>query len=85
MTEKTQTKVIVIRETVKESIISDTYSYLMAIAMMLPGYLLDIAAMQWLGAILFMITLLAMGANKKVKMSIDEAREYLNEIERGEK
>lgn len=79
MTEKT--KVIVIRETWKESIISDTYSYLIAIGMMLPGYLLDINALQWLGAVMFIITLLAMGANSKVKMTIAEAREYLDKLE----
>lgn len=79
MTEKT--KVIVIRETWKESIISDTYSYLIAISMMVPGYLLDINALQWLGAVMFIITLLAMGANSKVKMTVAEARDYLDKLE----
>lgn len=74
--------VIIIRETWKESIVSDTYSYLMAIAMMVPGYFLNIDALQWLGAILFMITLLAMGSNTKHKMTVTEARSRLDEIEK---
>lgn len=85
MTEKNQTKVIVVRETVKESVISDTYTFLMAIAVMIPGYLLGIEALQWLGAIMFMITLLAMGVNSKTKMTISEAREFLNKLEQDEK
>lgn len=80
MTEKT--KVIVIRETLRESIISDTYSLMIAFGMMLPGYLLDIAALQWLGAVMFIITLLAMGFNSKTKMTIAEAREYLDKLEK---
>jgi hypothetical protein len=79
MTEKT--KVIVIRETLRESIISDTYSLMIAFGMMLPGYLLDINALQWLGAVMFIITLLAMGFNSKTKLTIAEAREYLDKLE----
>lgn len=79
MTEKT--KVIVIRETWQESIINDTYTYLIAIGMMLPGYLLDIAALQWIGAVMFIITLLSMSINSKTKMTIAEAREYLDKLE----
>ena len=80
MTEKT--KVIVIRETLRESIISDTYSLMIAFGMMLPGYLLDINALQWLGAVMFIITLPAMGFNSKTKMTIAEAREYLDKLEK---
>lgn len=79
MTEKT--KVIVIRETLRESIVSDTYTYLIAIGMMLPGYLLDIAALQWIGAVMFIITLLSMSINSKTKMTIAEARDYLDKLE----
>lgn len=85
MTEKTKPAVIVIRETWKESIISDTYTFLMAIAMMIPGYLLGIEALQWLGAAAFIITLLAMGVNSKTKMTITEAREFLDKLEQDEK
>ena len=74
--------VIIIRETWKESVLSDTYSYLIAIAMMAPGYFLNVDALQWLGAILFMITLLAQGSNMKYKMSVAEARDRLDEIEK---
>ncbi len=85
MTEKNQTKVIVVRETVKESVISDTYTFRLAIAVMIPGYLLGIEALQWLGAIMFMITMLAMGVNSKTKMTISEAREFLDKLEQDEK
>lgn len=77
-----QIKVIVLRETLRESIISDTYSLLIAFAMIVPGYLLGINALQWAGAVAFFITLLAMGFNSKTKMTIAEAREYLDKLEK---
>ncbi len=80
----TKPNIIIIRETVRESIVTDTYSLLVAFAMMLPGYFLGIEALQWLGAILFMVWLLSAGGNIKRRKTIAEARAYLDELEQKE-
>lgn len=76
------TKVVIVRETLRESILTDTYSLLMVFAMVLPGYLLGIEPLQWVGAALFMIWLLSAGSGKYTKRrTIAEARAYLDELE----
>lgn len=80
------TKVIIVRETLRESVLSDTYSLLMLFAMVVPGYLLGIAALQWIGAVLFMVWLLSVGSGKYTKRrNIAEARAYLDELEQTER
>lgn len=80
------TKVVIVRETVRESILTDTYSLLMVFAMVLPGYLLGIEPLQWIGAVLFMIWLLSAGNGKYTKRrTIAEARAYLDELEQTER
>lgn len=77
--------IIIVRETVRESIITDTYSLLVAFAMVLPGYLLDIESLQWLGSALFMVWLLSAGNNYTTRRTIAEARAYLDELEQKER
>lgn len=81
----TKPDIIIIRETVRESIITDTYSLLVAFAMVLPGYLLDIESLQWLGSALFMVWLLSAGNNYTKRRTIAEARAYLDELEQKER
>lgn len=74
--------VIIVRESLRESIITDTYSLLVALAMVLPGYFLNIEPLQWLGSVLFMVWLLSAGSGKYTKRrTIAEARAYLDELE----
>ena len=81
MTAKTQ--VIIIKENAWQSIVSDAGSFVAALAMVGVGWALDSAALQWVGAVLFFISLFAQGSKKWSRMSITDARKRLDEIEAG--
>lgn len=74
-------KVIILRETLWQSILSDTYTFAMCFALILPGVWLDSSAMQWMGAGMFMLSIITKASAKAKRMTIDQARAKLDEIE----
>lgn len=80
----TNTQIIIIKESAWESVVSDAGSFVTAIAMVGVGWAVDSAAMQWLGAVLFLISMLAQGSKKWTRMSIADARKRLDDIEAGD-
>jgi hypothetical protein len=66
-TEKTQPTVIIIRETVAESVTMDAGTFLMALALIGIGALLDSTAMEWTGATIFWLTVVAVACRDQKK------------------
>jgi len=71
---------LIIRESFARSIISDAVTLSLGVGIMLPGYFLNSAGMQWLGAIVFFWIVLAYAGAKRRTFSIDEARAELDRI-----
>ena len=82
MTEKTVTKVIIIRESLATSIASDCFTFAMLASLIGIGIALDSGAMQWTGALMAMIGLAVKAAGKTDRVTIDEARAKLDQLER---
>lgn len=80
-------KVIVVRETVRESIIKDCITIALFGGMIGVGVILDSNAMQWVGALaafLTTATLAIRSATGTNKFTIEQARAKLDEWEAGE-
>lgn len=77
-------ELIVIREPVLESIGKDAGTFVMFAAMIGLGVLLDSSAMQWVGALLFLIGVIGRSFYwmKRSTLSIPEARAKLDQLER---
>ena len=78
------TQIIVIKETWADSLIADVGTFATFAAMIGLGVWLESAAMQWTGAIVFFLSVIAWGQAKRVRMTIAQARAKLNEWEAGE-
>jgi len=77
-------KVIVIQESLVESVLRDILTNVMLIAVVGLGVFLESAALQWIAGVMWIITVLAlvsrmMGNNRR--MTTAEAIEYLQERE----
>lgn len=81
MTRKTQ--VIIIRETIWESMISDGFTFLMVLALVGVGIMVNSIALQFIGVIIALFLGLTMFMSQDDKMTIEQARAKLDEIERG--
>lgn len=70
-------EIIIISESVFQSWAIDAGTYVMALALIAPGYFLNSSAMQWLGVIIFFVSL--GGSSKKIatRMTIAEAKAKL--------
>lgn len=76
-------KIIVVHETVVESYKKDAGSLVMALALILPGWVFGIEPLSWTGV--FVFTLVTLGAAMREFgegiMTIDKAREFLDDLE----
>ncbi|RUM99152.1 hypothetical protein EET67_04960 [Pseudaminobacter arsenicus] len=71
---------IIVHETVLQSYLVDTSTFILFLALIGIGVYLDSTAMQWIGAFVGFFTI-AGRANRKRRMSIDEAHKRLDELE----
>lgn len=80
-----QEHVVIIHETVVKSWLRDLSTFALFSAMIGVGWFLDSSAMQWMGAIIAFITILARatGLHKKNRKNIAEARLFLDDLEAG--
>lgn len=77
-------EVILIRETLRDSVIRDLTTVICFVAMIGIGVWLDSSALQWIGAFLGFIAIMSRSINlmEKSRYSIEEARRRLDELER---
>lgn len=75
-------EIIIIRETWWESLLRDAGTFCLFMALIGIGVLLNSSAMQWVGAIVAFITIIISSAKMGSKMTVAEARQKLDEIER---
>lgn len=75
--------VIVLSETVLESWARDAGTFAMLAGVCAVGWLLDSQALQWIGGIMAIISMIsrAMGTHKRSRMTIAQARAKLDELE----
>lgn len=71
--------IIISHETFWQALRVDATTYALALALILPGHWLGSAAMEWVGFIVFFITLTSKAIAERV--TIDQARARLDEIE----
>lgn len=83
MAEKTKTEIIVIHETVLHSWARDAGTFAVFVAFIALGWMVDSAALQWVGAILAFIALFQRASGRVTRLTINEARAKLDEIEKG--
>lgn len=76
-------EVVIIHETIAKSWLRDLSTFTLLAALIGLGVLLDSAAMQWIGAIIGFITIVAraVGAHKSSRKTIAQARQFLDELE----
>lgn len=73
-------EIIIIRETMWQSIISDCFTFAMVLALIGIGLWVGSVPMQWVGAIMFFMTgLVKAGLNRK-RLTVEQARARLDEI-----
>ena len=72
--------IIIAHETPWKAAKVDATTYILALALILPGYFLESEALQYLGVIVLFVALLAQVSARK--MTIEQARARLDEIER---
>jgi hypothetical protein len=72
--------ICIVHETPWQAAKSDATTYVLALALILPGVWLASSAMQWLGVIVLFVALLTQAARKSV--TIEQARARLDEIEK---
>ncbi|GLQ20377.1 hypothetical protein ACFFUB_02470 [Algimonas porphyrae] len=71
---------IVIHERVGESIVKDAVTLLIALIIIALSWRLDLAAFEWVGAIIFLMTSFTAGSRYR-RFSLDEARSELDRIQ----
>lgn len=83
---KRETKVMVISETVAQSIARDLGTFAAFAGLIGVGWLIDSSAMQWFGGVLAMIVMSvkAMAIGNKRTFTVAEARAELDRIEAGQ-
>ena len=82
------TKIVILRETLLQSIIIDIFTLLTTVGMVGIGVWLESTALQWVGAIMSMIAAFGMVqaiVSNSYKYTINDARKKLDEMERGDK
>lgn len=79
----TDTEVIIIRESLGESIAKDVASVAALTAAVSLGVWLESSAMQWIGGVLWIIAIVSrlLRLLKDKRMSIEDARAFLDELE----
>lgn len=74
-------EIIIIRETWRESLLSDAGTFCLFVGLIGIGWLLDSSAMQWVGAFVGFVTILTTAKKLGQRMTVAEARRKLDEIE----
>lgn len=79
------TPVILISESVMDSWARDSFMFCTLVGLVLVGWFLDSAALQWVGALMGFLSVCvrASGRTKAARMTIAEARAKLDDLERG--
>lgn len=77
-----KTTVIIIHETILQSWGRDLGAFALFLSLIGLGWLIDSSAMQWVGAIIAFIALFQRASGKVQKLSIADAREKLDALER---
>lgn len=77
-------EVLILRETLRQSIIADIVTFVMVVSIIGIGVWLRSEAMQWVGAVMLMVTIIgkSIALRGKGRLTIPEARARLDEIER---
>ncbi|RJG46540.1 hypothetical protein [Mesorhizobium sp. DCY119] len=78
---KPKPEILVIHESVWHSFVRDATTFLMAVSIIGVGVLLASTAMQWVGAIVFFLAVAGTAAAHKNRMTIEEARKRIDELE----
>lgn len=78
--ERKKTEIIVLHETVLQSYLIDSSTFLLFAALIGLGVYLDSSAMQWVGAIIGFFTMCGR-INRQSRLTIPEARAKLDEME----
>ena len=83
MTDKKETQKLIriAHESLKDSILSDVFTFAMLAALIGLGVLLDSSAMQWVGAVMAFLGVFSKAARRLPLMTLDEARHELDRIE----
>jgi hypothetical protein len=79
--EKSETKFIVITESVFESWARDASTLVLFVALIGIGIALDSSAMQWTGAVVGFITTTARAAGKAKKLTKEQAVRFIQELD----
>lgn len=77
---RTKTEVIIVHETMLQSYLVDSSTFLLFAALIGLGLYLDSSALQWIGGLMGMITICARTLRHD-RLSIADARKRLDEIE----
>lgn len=80
---KTKTEIIVIHEGVAKSWARDASTFALAVGLIGLGWALNSSAMQWVGAFVWFVTMMAKARGVRKNMTVAEARQRLDEIEKG--
>jgi hypothetical protein len=81
MTEKTETQIIVITESTAESWARDASTLALFVLLIGIGIALDSSAMQWSGAVVGFITILAKASGKAKKLTKEQAMRFIQELD----
>lgn len=74
----------VVNETLAQSLLSDAGTIAMLVSLVLVGKFIGSEALQWVGAIMGFLAVLSRASKSAPKMTIEEARAYLDKLESSE-
>jgi len=77
---KPKPEIIILHETVLQSYLVDSSTFVLFAALISFGVFLDSSAMQWVGALIGFCTIVGR-ASRKQRLSFDEARKRIDELE----
>jgi len=83
MSAKPQTEVIIVHETILKSVVVDATAFALFLSLIGVGWFLNSNAMQWVGAIIGFITIVAQSSVRTKRCTIAQARKKLDELESG--
>ncbi len=77
-----ETHILILKESLIQSLFSDLGSFFTFAAMVGLGVYLTSPAMQWVGAIAFLMVMIGRASKAGKRFTIQEARTYLDELEK---
>ena len=77
-----KTTIIIVHETLLQSWGRDLGTFALFMSLIGLGWLIDSSAMQWVGAVIAFITVIQRASGKVQKLSVADAREKLDALER---